>query len=239
MIDVSGRPKVHGRGLRPFLGGACAIALVTAAAAILPGTAHAAVTSNQTGIHGGYFYAFWTDSPGTATMTPGAAGSYRLTWSDTGNSFAGKGWNPGGRRSVSYSASFHPAGNAFLSLYGWTKSPLTEYYIVDSWGTWRPPGGPTLRGTVVTDGGVYDIYRTQRGAGINPYQQFWSVRQAKRTSGTITVDNHFDAWARLGMNLGATHDFQIMAVEGYQSSGDATVTIWGTPPYPAAPPPAP
>lgn len=234
MTDVPVHPKTHSRRLRRLLGGACAVALLTAAtAAVLPGTAHATITSNQTGIHDGYFYAFWTDSPGTIAMAPGPAGNYRLTWNNAGNnSFAGKGWNPGGRRTVNYSASFNPAGNAWMGLYGWTRSPLTEYYIVDAWGTWRPPGA-TLRGTVVSDGGVYDIYRRQWGFGIDPAWQFWSVRQSKRMGGgTITVGNHFDAWARLGMNLGTTHDYQIVAVEAYQSSGNADVTVWGEPPYP-------
>lgn len=233
MTDIPVGSTTRKRRLRSLLGGACAVVLMTATL-LLPGTAHAAVTSNQTGIHGGYFYSFWTDSPGTAAMHLGPAGNYQVTWNNTWSFIAGKGWNPGGRQSITYSASFNPIGNAFLGLYGWTRSPLVEYYIVDTWGTWRPPGSGFM-GTVTTDGGVYDIYRTQRVGGINPYQQIWSVRQTKRVGGTITVSNHFDAWAALGVNLG-THDFQIVAVEGYQSSGTANVAIWGTPPYPATSP---
>lgn len=132
-------------------------------------------------------------------------------------------------RAISYSGTFSPQGNGYLSIYGWTRSPLIEYYIVESFGSYNPSSGAQKLGSITSDGSSYDIFRTQRVnqpsiEGTATFYQFWSVRSSHRTSGTVTVGNHFNAWTQSGLQLGS-HDYQIVATEGYQSSGSASITV--------------
>jgi hypothetical protein len=63
---------------------------------------------------------------------------------------------------ITYSGTYSPDGNSYLSVYGWSEDPLIEYYITESYGTYDPSTGGTYKGTVTSDGSVYKIYTQTR-----------------------------------------------------------------------------
>jgi hypothetical protein len=121
------------------------------------------INSNKIGQIDGYTYELWKDN-GNVYMTLNGGGKFSCGWSNINNALfrIGKKWNCSkywyqlGNINVKFNVNYQPNGNSYLCVYGWTRQPLIEYYIVDSWGTWRPPGGSS-RGQIWVDGDNYDI----------------------------------------------------------------------------------
>jgi endo-1,4-beta-xylanase len=94
----------------------------------------------QQGTHDGYDYELWADK-GTVKMVLENGGNFSCEWSNIGNILCRKGKKLGstkkyteyGNITIEYNATFNPNGNAYLCVYGWSKDPLVEYYIVESW----------------------------------------------------------------------------------------------------------
>lgn len=203
-------------------------------AALLSAATAPAACRDRSGERNGSYAVLWHDT-GSACLTPGVRGSYKAAWSlgARGNMVAGLGWSRGRLDArVRYRAvSFDPGSNGYLSLYGWSRHPLVEYYVVDDYGPFVPPGPGAVRlGTFESDGGTYAIYRTERVnapsiAGNATFPQYWSVRTSPRPIGhenAITFANHLAAWRAAGLTLGRL-DYQILATEGYGSRGQSEI----------------
>jgi len=180
-------------------------------------------------------------SPNTGT------GTFTVSYNTQADFVVGLGWQPGDSNPITYSGSFSASGVGILAIYGWSTNPLVEYYIMED-----PIGYPTagtLKGTVVSDGATYNIWEHQQVnqpsiQGTSTFNQYISIRQSPRTSGTVTVENHFAAWSKLGMSLGSLN-YQVLAVESWSGSGKGTLTVakgtssGSSPPPVSSPTPAP
>jgi endo-1,4-beta-xylanase len=94
-----------------------------------------------------------------------------------------------------------------------------------------PTYGLQQVGTLTSDGSSYTFYKHQQvnqPSIVSQSSTFWqyiSIRASPRTSGTVTVANHFNAWAKAGLNLGSMN-YQIISVESYGGgSGSASITV--------------
>ena len=211
-------------------------AIVTEApteATVAPTEEPAVITENELGTIDGYDYELWKDH-GTTDMTLTGGATFTCNWSEINNALfrigekfdCTKTWEEIGEITIDYGADYYPVGNSYLCVYGWTREPLVEYYVVQSWGNWRPPGAAAIA-TVEIGDATYDIYETERVNqpsidGTQTFKQYWSVRKGKRTEDTICLTDHFRAWEEQGLTLGKLYEVAL-TVEGYQSRGTATI----------------
>lgn len=52
----------------------------------------------------------------------------------------------------------------------------------------------------------------------------------KRVGGKVSTKAHFEAWKKFGLTLGV-FDYQIVATEGYKSSGESSIDVWVSSPF--------
>jgi len=214
-------------GGMPATGGASAVAGGSAVncSATMPtgGTAHCG--SNTQGTAGGLTWSLWCNSlSSSACITTYNTSAFSASWANNSDFLAriGLEWGSSGKSYTAYAAitaqyAYTKTGTAggysYIGIYGWSNNPCVEYYIIDdSYGTMPfTPYQSTSRGSAtLIDGANYKFYsNTTNGtggsrcpSGTTSWTQFWSVRQTARQCGTISISQHFSAWAAAGMTLG-------------------------------------
>jgi len=193
---------------------------------------------------GGYTYELWSDGTGSGCMNVyGSGAAFSANWTNAGDFLARVGLNfdqtktPSqiGTLSSDFAETKTGNGLVYVGIYGWTVSPLREYYIIDDWGDSKPAGTAsdgtprTHIGVITVDGDTYDVWkRTKTNApaitGDNQtFDQYFSVRQTARQCGHISISEHFSQWATLGLQLGKMEEAKLL-LEAQDSTGKIDFT---------------
>jgi hypothetical protein len=187
-------------------------------------------SSNMQGNIGSYSWTIWSSGSGGCITPYGVGAAFKATWNNSQDFLARVGLGLGSNKTYdkfgTFSADFAEtktgsAGNfSYVGIYGWSVSPLIEYYIVDDWFSGHPNPGGTKVGTLTADGGTYDIYKHQQvnqpaiTGGNQTFDQFFSVRQTARSCGHISISEHFKQWDSLGLKLGNMEEARILVEVG-------------------------
>ena len=187
-----------------------------------------------------YHYEIWYQG-GNNSMTYYDNGTYKASWSNTGDFLARVGFKYNEDKTYeqlgpidayfNWSKQGSAGGYNYIGIYGWTVDPLVEYYIVDDW--FNKPGANLLgqrKGEFTVDGDTYEIWQNTRVnkpsiKGDQTFPQYFSVRKSSRSCGHIDITAHFKKWESMGMKMGKMYEAKVL-VEAGGGTGSFDVTYF-------------
>ncbi len=190
-----------------------------------------------------YNYEIWYQG-GNNSMTYYSNGTFSAKWSGTDDFLARVGLKYNSTKTHDqigyFSADYSytksgTAGYGYIGVYGWTKDPEVEYYIVDDWFSKPSPAYlGTKMGELTVDGDTYDIYTYTRVnqpsiSGTSTFPQFFSVRRNARQCGHIDISAHFKKWDEIfhgqkgdggvTLKMGKMYEVKLLAEAGGNATG--------------------
>jgi endo-1,4-beta-xylanase len=228
---ATGGSKAATGGSAPVGGGAAGGGPDCSATMPTGGTDHCG--SNTQGTAAGQSWSLWCNSlSSSACITTFSTPAFSARWNNNSDFLArtGVSLNKTYDQYTSIVAQFSETktgsagGYSYIGIYGWSNNPCVEFYILDdSFGTFPfNPYNSSQKGTATIDGDTYKLFQNSTtgtggnrcGSSVTSWNQFWSVRQTRRTCGTITVSDHFKAWAGVSMALGSLLEASLLVETG-------------------------
>jgi len=176
--------------------------------------------SNVNGSADGLNYGIWTNGSGGSITVFSNAHAFAASWSNSSDFLAHLGLDFNGSKSYTdygaivaqfvESKTGSSGGWSSIGMYGWMHSPCIEWYInEDSFNGLAPRGSVTA----TIDGATYYLTTsTTTGTGganaceaghSGSWTNITSTRASAHQCGTVTVSDHFKAWAAQGWALGS------------------------------------
>ncbi|ORX45766.1 xylanase, partial [Piromyces finnis] len=193
-------------------------------------------TGNKVGSIGGVGYEMWADS-GNNSATFYSDGSFSCSFSNAKDYLCRSGLSFDSTQSHSQIGHMYAdfklvkqnianVDYSYVGIYGWTRNPLVEFYIVDNWLSQYRPGdwvGNKKHGDFTIDGAQYTVFENTRFGpsidGDTQFKQYFSIRQTPRDCGTIDISAHFAQWEKLGMTMGKMHEAKVLGEAGSNGAG--------------------
>jgi endo-1,4-beta-xylanase len=182
--------------------------------------------ANINGMADGLNYGIWTSGSGGSITVFTNAHAFSASWNNSADFLAHVGLDFNASKSYTaygtIAAQFvesktGTAGSySSIGMYGWMHNPCVEWYINED-----AFNGLYARGTVTAtiDGATYYLTTTTTtGTGganaceaghTGGWTQMISTRKTARQCGTVTVSDHFAAWAQQGWSLGSLSSVHI------------------------------
>ncbi len=184
---------------------------------------------NSSGTTNGFFWQCYFTT-GSASITQGSAGNFSSTYSNVGDVVVGKGYNPGSANTRGYNVGALSGSYNNIGIYGWTTSPLIEYYVTE----FGSVASGSAINTVSSDGHTYTFYKHQQvnQPSIQGTATFWQYLDnwggsSTGSNHTITMANHINNWKSHGGQGFGSYNLQILALEAYGGkSGYINATVW-------------
>jgi endo-1,4-beta-xylanase len=206
--------------------------LLVSAFTLLFSVTQQSIASGGTGSDHGYFWSLYYSGGSASISFPGAgtyAGNYAIKWSGCSDMVGGKGWSTGSAQSIGYNVG-SASGYNVIAIYGWTTSPLIEYYVCELGSN----ANGTRVNTVSSDGHTYTFYKHQQVGqpSIQGTATFWQYLDNWGGSGTganhtVTMANHVNNWKSNGGQGFGSYNYQILACEEWNGgSGSVNATVW-------------
>lgn len=187
------------------------------------------VSTNDQGTNNGFFWSLYREG-GSASITHGSGGNFAISYNNVNDVVGGKGWNPGSARTIGYNVGALSGSYNFVGIYGWTTSPLIEYYVAEK----GSMTGGTYVNTMSSDGHNYSFYKSQRvnAPSIIGTATFWQYKDTWGGAPTaqnrsVNMANHINNWRNNGGQGFGSYNYMILALEAWgNKSGYINATAW-------------
>ena len=197
------------------------------------------ISDNRTdGYNQGYFWTIYKEGGWGRLTFPYAnqyAGNFQIEYKDNKDIVGGKGWRTGSGRTINYNVGLLQGSYDFVGVYGWTRTPLVEYYIVERGNI----TGQDQNKNFNANGRNYKFKKNTRYnapsiLGTKTFDQYISQHGNVATGSNkkISMQTHINHWNQHGghqQQWGNLRDFdyQVFGIESFsQGWGKINATVW-------------